>query len=297
MNTHSPLSIENGFSLLEIMIAIVLLTVITFTVVSIQDNAQNTKERTLQFNEDNLAIESAMSRIEADFLQIYSPLFYSQKFMGSLDPNVNPGVEEVTSLYERHPRFRSPNQEGIPIPIAFSEPKEELIFLTTANRRKFENQPQSHFTWIRYSLTDIPVDTEVDNPRSGGKDNRPQKALVRQTYPDDPWAKKDIDWEDIKASTILAHVESLKWEFWNLGARRWESTLTAIVDGELLVRGLKLEIVWFDSQGNKRSTNRIFRNLWPLVVPQNPQGNQPAQPVNPNAPFQGLNPINTLPVN
>src|SRR5690606_15709908 len=97
---------EQGLTLLEIMIAIVLLAFVMFGVVAITENSQNTKDRTVQTDRDNLQIETAMARLEWDFSQIWSPLYYSQKFAGNLDPQNNPGIEEVAYLYENHPRYR-----------------------------------------------------------------------------------------------------------------------------------------------------------------------------------------------
>ncbi len=68
---------QKGFTLVEIMIAILLLAFITIAVVTITENSINTKDRTTQLNEDNLQIETAMSRFEWDFSQIYSPLYFS----------------------------------------------------------------------------------------------------------------------------------------------------------------------------------------------------------------------------
>jgi prepilin-type N-terminal cleavage/methylation domain-containing protein len=68
---------DRGFTLIEVLIAILLLSFITIGVVTITENAMNTKDRTTQLNEDNLQIETAMSRFEWDFSQIYSPLYFS----------------------------------------------------------------------------------------------------------------------------------------------------------------------------------------------------------------------------
>lgn len=79
MNVFNSTSVsdQKGFTLLEILIAIVLLAFITFGVVSVTENAINTKERTTETNANNLQIETAMSRFEWDFSQIYSPLYFS----------------------------------------------------------------------------------------------------------------------------------------------------------------------------------------------------------------------------
>jgi len=49
------------------MISIVLLSFVMLGVVAIIDNSQNTKDRTVQSDRDNLQIETAMARMEWDF--------------------------------------------------------------------------------------------------------------------------------------------------------------------------------------------------------------------------------------
>jgi hypothetical protein len=38
-----------------------------------------------------------------------------------------------------------------------------------------------------------------------------------------------------------------------------------------MLRGVKLIITWYDSKGIKRSAERIYRNHWPLEIPQDQQ--------------------------
>ena len=147
--TESPHS-ERGMTLIEVMIAITLLAFVILGVTSITENSQNAKDRTLQTDRDNMQIETVFSRLDWDFSQIWSPLYFTQKFAGTLNPQTMPGLEEMIYLYENHPRFRLPSKEGLPIPTFRSREKSEIIFLTSGNRRKIENQKQSNFMWVRY---------------------------------------------------------------------------------------------------------------------------------------------------
>jgi len=239
-------------------------------VVSITDNSRGAKERTAQVDQDNLAAEAAMARLEADFTQIWSPLYFTQKFTGSLDPNTNPAVVETVYLYERHPRLRLPSKEGLPIPIFRSKEKTEFVFLTTANRRRLENQKQSQFMWVRYYLGEPPVVDEAVAPRTGSAavSASATKALLRQVWADDPWSKEELDFEDTRSAVLLEKVEKVEFKFWNPQTKKWESSLTSMQDGELLQRGLQIALTWYDSQGHKRETVRSMRPLWPAVAPQ-----------------------------
>lgn len=59
------------------------------------------------------------------------------------------------------------------------------------------------------------------------------------------------------------------------------NSLRVITNGESLIRGVKILISWYDDFGNKKTTSRIFRPLWPLVTPVDiPQNSNPANSVN-----------------
>lgn len=270
--SNSILRSEEGLTLLEIMIAIVLLAFVMFGVIAIIDNSQNTKDRTIQLDRDNLQIETAMSRIEWDFTQIWSPLYFSQKFTGNMDPSTNPGIEEVAYLYEGHPRFRQPSKEGLPIPKFLLREKNEIIFLTTSNRRKLEDQKQSHFMWVRYYVGESTIEDTTDG--AGGQE-KTVKSLMRQVFPDDPWAKEELTIDTTRSAVLLENVESVEFTFWNKATKKWESSLSLIIDGESLWRGMQINVTWFDSKNQERTTSRWLRPLWPSIVPQDPaSGNQ-----------------------
>lgn len=301
---------EKGFTLLEILIAIAILAFISLGVVSITENAANTMERTTEINENNLQIETAMSRFEWDFSQIYSPLYFSTVMNLNPAQNIgNPGVdtggaggdegsdeggqggnqggipanpylqqyyEQLVQRFERNEHFMAVSKEGYPIPRFYAPEKNVLEFFTTSNRRKLENQKQSHFAWVRYSLANQEATTEEDeNP------NIPKnlKSLVRYFTADDPYSDKriNVDSDQVKGAVLLRNVENLEFQYWDFQRRKWETSLRTIQNGESLIRGVKVLVTWYDSFGNKRSTSRIFRTHWPMVVPQDPVQNTAPQ--------------------
>jgi hypothetical protein len=67
---------------------------------------------------------------------------------------------------------------------------------------------------------------------------------------------------------LLENVESLEFQFWNMTSRKWETNLKSAPGAENTIRGIKLLITWYDSTGYKRSVSRIYRNHWPMEVPQ-----------------------------
>jgi prepilin-type N-terminal cleavage/methylation domain-containing protein len=269
---------NSGFTLIEVMISIVLLSFVMFGVVSITDNTEQTKNRTLALNEDNLEIENLMQRLEWDFSQIYSPLYFSYKFTL---PKLPPGSDltraglpsdPVFLHYENNEHFEGPSREGIPIPKFYSPDKASFEFFTTSNRRRLENTKQSHFAWVRYAVAD---DTETKNEEDeplvpdNEKTVKTGKALVRYFSADNPYAKERINPEKLKASIMLKNIESVEFSFWDPNRKVFESNLTTIPNGVHILRALKIVISWYDSKGFKREATRIFRPLWPnMILPE-----------------------------
>lgn len=306
MNAYNSISAskQSGFTLLEILIAITLLAFITLGVVNITENAAQTKDRTTEINENNLQIETAMSRFEWDFSQIYSPLYFSSvmKFNnnnqmvtggslggGSLEGGTNivnqqgnnqgggnilqsahlqQYYEQLVQRFERNEHFMAVSREGLPIPRFYAPEKSVFEFFTSSNRRKVENTKQSHFAWVRYALANQDqTEAEAQNP------NIPKslKSLVRYFSADDPYSDKRLNIEDgekVKGAVLLRNVENLEFQYWDFQKRKWETNLRNIQNGESLIRGVRILITWYDSFGNKRTATRIFRTHWPMVTPQ-----------------------------
>ena len=328
MSVSNPRGLhERGFTLIEILIAITILSFITIGVVTITENSMLTKDRTTQLNADNLQIETAMSRFEWDFSQIYSPMYFSspmnfnqtgtaggvQGVQGSGDQSGfdqsagfggggfgaggaiqsggalsggDPGTQQNPALaayaenlairMQTNEHFKNVSKEGMPIPRFYAPEKNIFEFFTSSNRRKIENTKQSHFGWVRYTLGD-PVERteEIDNGTTKVAEiPKGLKSLVRYYTADDPYSDKRInpesstEGEEVKASVLLEHVENLEFQYWNLQTRKWETSLKAIANGESIIHGVRIILSWYDSQGLKRTTDRIFRTHWPIATPQ-----------------------------
>jgi prepilin-type N-terminal cleavage/methylation domain-containing protein len=287
---------QRGFTLIEILIAITLLAFITLGVVNITQNAMDTKDRTSEINKNNLQIETAMSRFDWDFSQIYSPMYFSTAMninqnagmdytglgnTGNIPNNtiapttqVNPQLqayyEQLMVRFQTNEHFSGLSKDGIQIPRFYNPEKNVLEFFTTSNRRKTENTKQSHFAWVRYSLADQVADPDLENITSVPKG---LKSFVRHFTADDPYSDKRINPdsdERIKAAVLLPNVESLEFQFWDPARKVWETTLRAVQGGESAIRGVKILLTWYDSTGVKREASRTFRPHWPQVIIQDP---------------------------
>ena len=286
---------NRGFTLIEILIAITILAFMTMGVVSITQNAADTMERTTVLNKNNLQIETALSRFEWDFTQIYSPLYFSS--LMNLAGNANdadsdgrddntgkqitqatppsPALQEyyqrLIQRFDQNQHFKAVSREGLPVPVFYSPDKTIFEFFTSSNRRKMENTKQSHFGWVRYSLGDAIKRSKDEEDDKSELIPPGLRTLVRYYNADDPYDDKRIDPDDaehVKAAVLLENVESLEFQFWNMTSRKWETNLKSAPGAENTIRGIKLLITWYDSTGYKRSVSRIYRNHWPMEVPQ-----------------------------
>jgi prepilin-type N-terminal cleavage/methylation domain-containing protein len=307
---------NKGFTLLEILIAITLLAFISLAVVNITENAAQTKERTTIINENNLQIETALSRFEWDFSQIYSPLYFTTPYVAQNQDLDGDGRNDKTGepvqlnqeldtynefhqnlrmRFENNQHFSGISKEGLPIPRFHSPDKTTFEFFTASNRRKIVNVKQSHFNWVKYTLGP-PLEKKEDQEKNP---NIPQslKTLVRYALPDDAYSPNLLSQDDprVISAVLLENVEDLEFQYWDYKRKKWETSLRTIEGGLNEIRGVKIKITWYDSFGEKRIDQRIFRNLWPMVVPiDQPLPTNPNSPNPPNPPNQaGTNSTNT----
>ena len=277
---------QSGFTLIEILIAIFLLAFVSIGIVSVTSDSQRTKDRTIDKDRDNLQIETALSRFEWDFSQIFSPLYYSQRLQIAGDPaqqtqeqqqqqqQITPEqqqvYEAVNNRYLQMETFAFSNQDGQPVPRFESTDKSSFEFFTSSNRRRIQNQKQSNYAWVKYTLVDSPPqkDDDVDPETAGLNLPKTGKSFARFIQADDPYNDKRIDTDKLKAQILLNNVESVEFQFWDPGRLKFDSNLMTIQGGMHLLRGVKLIISWYDKTGNKRTATKIFRPLWPAVVPQ-----------------------------
>lgn len=275
---------DQGFTLMEVLIAITILSFIMVSIITIQDNGIATKERVIVEDQDWLQVETAFSRLEWDFSQIHSPLYYSHE----MRPSQNPTEEEqevysmLTAPYMNNDNFAFPSYDGHPVPIFKLEDKNTLTFFTTSNRRKFKNIKQSNFAWVRFKLEKLASSRDSDSDDN----ERNTKSLVRYFYPDNPFSAGPIPWDDLKGQVLLRNIEDIKFELWDREQRKWQENMDVIPNGAHKIQGLKVTLNWLDKDANKYEFVRILRPLQPHFIPEdmyqlklnNPNSNSSAPP-------------------
>ncbi|MFA6237533.1 MAG: prepilin-type N-terminal cleavage/methylation domain-containing protein [Bacteriovorax sp.] len=244
-----------GFTLVEVLIAILLMAFISLQTFRMVDNSTDTKENVLR--EDRVLLQSltAVSRLDSDITQLYSPLYSYSKANPASDPNAV-YQDNATS----RGTFDGKAKNGMIIPQFQSEDKSTLIFLTQANRRKIADAKESRFTWVRYSLRRS--EKTNDEPSDEKLPNAGDSELVRQTISSNIFVS-DLNWSDVKAQVLMDQVKSVEFSFWDERAKKFTTSLQDLNENKNTVRSMKMDLVWVDENNHEQKIEKVYRILFP----------------------------------
>lgn len=246
---------NRGFTLIEVIVAILLLAFISLQTFKMIDQSLTTKDTVISEDQNFLQSVSAIGRIDADFSETYSPLFFDGKAAPNLPSN---SVYEPENDNNSKTLFEGKTKKGIPIPKFFSEDKSTLIFMTTSNRRKMREQKETRYTWIKYSLR-----RSIKDPDDEDNKNESSEELIRQSITNNVFTT-DLNWDDVKAQILLSHVKSLEFSFWDEHAKKYTTSLLDLNELKNNPRSIMLKLVWFDKDNHEQKIEKIFRILYPF---------------------------------
>jgi prepilin-type N-terminal cleavage/methylation domain-containing protein len=264
---------KNGFTLIEVLISITILSFIMVGVINFTQSTYETSDRVTREDKEMLQIETAMARLEWDFSQIYSPLYFSHAMNPEgMSEAEGEAYNQIIESYQGNSRYSTLSYDGLPIPIFKTPDKSTFEFLTTSNRRKYENTKQSHFAWVKYSLVaDDMEESELKDINEGlntAKEAQKSLMLVRNVYTKDIFSPDAIDWDDIKSQVLLRKVISITFEFWNPATKKWTDNLELIKNGYQIIHALRILIDYYDSDNLEIKSVRVFRPLYPEFTPE-----------------------------
>ncbi len=264
---------SKGFSLIEILISIVILSFITLAITSFTENSIDTSIKISAEDNEALQIETAMARVEWDVSQAYSPLYF--------DIAMNPqGLTEaegqiynqLADFYQGNPNFSIITFNGLPIPINQSPDKDSFVFFSSSNRRKVKNSKQSNYSWVKYELQNDKTPQNAETaPDAGNSASTPadgQNILVRKVSNSNVYGTQEIEWDKVKSQALLRKVISVVFEFWNPQTKKWVGKLTTIANGSNILHALKLTLKYYDPDNIETVSVRIFRPLFPFFQPE-----------------------------
>ncbi len=258
---------NKGLSLIEVLIGLTIISMIMLTIIQFTQSSQDTVIRVTEEDRELLQVETAMARLEWDISQLYTPLYFSQAMSpAGMTEEEGEAYNRIIDSYTNNSRFSTVSYEGIPIPLFKNPEKSTFEFLSLSNRRKFQDIKQSHFAWIRYT-----IENDDDRNDEGNADEETSKGtfkLIRNFQPNDIFSDEKIDWDDIKQQVLMRKVISLEFEFWNAETQKFTDNLDIIKNGANLIRAVKVNLKYMDTDNLEKVTERIFRPLFPDFTPE-----------------------------
>ena len=242
---------KKGFTLIEILISITILSFMSIAVFNIVNQSTDTQERVTKEDQELLEIESALKKLDYDFSQLFTPLYYSspQEEEGESDQS-DDGQDEYNSTnptYSEHDYFDGTSKSGHPIPAIFYEKNTEFILFTFSNKRKFENSKESQYSWVRYYL-------------STSDENKNLLQLNRQMKASDIYGS-DLDWSKTPSYSLTNTIKKLEIFFWDLEKEEWVDSIPE--KNKYFSPIIRVNLIWQDINGNENYIDRTFRILWP----------------------------------
>ncbi len=242
---------EKGFTLIEVLISITILSFLMAYVYTIVDSSSRTKDTITKEDRELMDIERALDRISIDFSQIDSPLYYSPPYRKPKGlPNT--GQEKRPNLPDPSESFPQISHFGKPVPKKESS-RTEFYFLSNANRRRLQDLKQGRNLWIRYSVT------SAENSRGGYQ-------LSRQFVAENIYSP-DLDWSSVETQPLLNHVKSVAFEFWDPGKKKFVSSIKELNNYQDMLRLIRIKLEWVGENEAISEISRTYRALWPKYDP------------------------------
>lgn len=256
---------QEGFTLIEVLVAITVLSLLMAMMYGIVQDSTETKDKITSEDRESLQLVTALERLELDISQLYSPLYFSAPYSKFSNENRETEEEDNSedgdsktidplSTFEPSERFPAITMSGDIVPALLNETKTELIFMSTSNRRILENAKQSRFNWIKYGLRSMTKETE----RKGA-----QYELVRSVESENIY-NKEFNWDKVKEHVLLSEIKNFQFQFWDRETKKFVDSLNQLSKDKLTPRVIKVVIVWINKDDIEVEIERTFRPLFPF---------------------------------
>jgi prepilin-type N-terminal cleavage/methylation domain-containing protein len=267
---------DTGFTLLEVLIAITILSMLMVSIYSIIDNSTNTKDRIMTDDRGLMQFETGLARLENDIEFMHSPLYFEatsiddetlrKKSATTTGSSGTAQTEQQASAnddfldlgkkspYASHENFDGLSESYKPIPKIVNEEKGSLVFLSSAGRRLIKDSKQSNLMWVRYSV--------VSNENAEIKDA--PYALTRTVITQDLF-KSQIDWDKAKEYVVLENLSTFEFNFWDPKREKYVESLREMTEDKKTPRLIKIKLTYKTKAGDENEVIRTYRPIWPKV--------------------------------
>lgn len=260
---------NSGFTLIEVLVSIALLSLIAFSIVSITKDSTSTKMEVISEDNDLLKVHTAISAIEKDISQLYSPLYRQGKLsLTIIRPNENSTEEERQSFSElestlynqfQHNRRFSGYAENMDlIPRILKESNNTITFLSNGYQRKNLNDNKSQFSWITFTLSE-PSNDDIEElkEKNTGPDFKIGKNLVRFVDANDPFNPNLQSQDELYPQVLMDQVISVDWFFWDRKKKDF-SHLENLQEDHQPITSFKIKIQYYDLYNKEQSIEKIL---------------------------------------
>ncbi|MFW5887504.1 MAG: PulJ/GspJ family protein [Bacteriovoracia bacterium] len=257
---------KQGFTLIEIIVATALLSFMMIGVITVSNNNIETKETVVSEDNRKLQIQTALSRLERDLSQIYSPLYFSQKHQkpkstqGEDQDNYYPEQrDDLNSKYARNDRFGFANTEGLPVPKILNDEKTSIEFMVSNNMPFQQNARQSEYGWVKYSLEEMEFNEEDKAHELGNY------RLMRSFNATDPFSDSGNLLDESPKYEVLDYITEFEFNFWDRKNKKFVSNLRELPkEARNRIEALQVVFKWKGIPGMEPiKIMKTFLPLWP----------------------------------
>lgn len=263
-----PIKSNAGFTLLEVLIAIAILSILMVSIYGIIDNSTESKDKITTEDRDKLSIETALTRLETDIEFLYSPLYFEatkkeddQLFAkvfqkeASAEEEIEESVyDEKINRYESLEHYAGVSEYNRPIPKVITEGTGNLIFFSATNRRLIKNSKQSRFQWVKYSVVTDPDSENKEAPL----------MLTRATINENIYSST-LEWDKQKAHKVLGNLKEFKFSYYDKKRDKFFDSLDELSTNKLSPRLVKVSLSYASMNGENYEGQRVFRPNWPFT--------------------------------
>lgn len=263
-----PIKSNAGFTLLEVLIAIAILSILMVSIYGIIDNSTESKDKITTEDRDKLSIETALTRLETDIEFLYSPLYFEatkkeddQLFAkvfqkeASAEEEIEESVyDEKINRYESLEHYAGVSEYNRPVPKVITEGTGNLIFFSATNRRLIKNSKQSRFQWVKYSVVTDPDSENKEAPL----------MLTRATINENIYAST-LEWDKQKAHKVLGNLKEFKFSYYDKKRDKFFDSLDELSTNKLSPRLIKVSLSYASMNGENYEGQRVFRPNWPFT--------------------------------
>jgi prepilin-type N-terminal cleavage/methylation domain-containing protein len=258
-----------GFTLIEVLVSIFLLSMMAFSIIKITDQSTTTKIETIKEDNDFLRIYSALYTIQWDINHFYSPLFQQPRLqINKLAPNINSTEEErqsfsefernIVAQFRTNKRFSGYSDNGDLIPRLLKESNNTMTFLSNGYRRKNLNEKKSQLAWITYTLED-PTNDDIEalKEKEQKEDVKPGKNLVRYIDAANPFSPDPSSKDDLFPQVVMEKVINMEWSFWDRKKKAF-SLIENYTEEHQPITSFKVKIEYLDLYDQEQQVEKIF---------------------------------------